>query len=541
MILKNKHSRRKNRHIRTLTSVALVSLTLLIFIGGSTLTHAAENNIVENNDNFTVSESPTDSFLTEAEVNIALIDSASGEIKISSEKILLKDIDIDIKNLDIYLSDIQLDENSLSEAENSFRTISNQFSSDNGSGSGNPFSFSTTGHYFQLRNLNFKWRDRPDENLEVGLSYDNQKLIIQKPIVTTGTPLGYATLSFGTISQGADKFSVSGSAKGIKNLRESTLESAAENFNIKLVKPSLFFFTPILGTHSFTLTDNHIDIKGVSTFGEILKQRKINADVNVSRQETNLKSLNPTDNIISISIIKLKEKSVSLEAPSPYDKFLLKNVNWHYDSIDQSLENLDAKFKDVSISYASLENSSVRLKRLDLNWKNPRFSIEIPFLGISSIKSKQIPLDNLKMKLENLDVKSMRYHKKILDNVQFKKFTAIQDMSRLGKFEITLRGLKGTTENLTIIQPNISLSDPGFLGFEMNMDKLNLEEPTESNITKASVIINLPGSSKMIWSPRALNMPNSQTLLSSFLLLGVLLFYKISARSKSPSDDRGKD
>jgi len=540
--MKMKEENKKSRgKIRKTILAKMVILALLLLAVSATPVQASEDNTMDNNDNIESLEIPADNIFTEAEVTISLIKSASGEIKISGDKVLLKDIDIDIKNLDIYLSDIQLDENSLSEAENSFKMISKQFSSDNESGGGNPFSFSTTGHYFQLRNINFKLRERTDENLEVGLSYDNQKLIIQKPIVTTGTPLGYATLSFGTISQGADKFSVTGSAKGIENLRDSKLESVMENFNVKLVKPSLFLFTPILGTHSFTLTDDHITIKGVSTFGDILKQRKINADVNVSQQETNLNSLNPTDNIISISVVKLKEKSVSLEVPSPYDKFLLKNVNWHYDSIDQSLENLDAKFKDVSISDASLENSSVSLKRLDLNWKNPRFSLEVPFLGIFSTKTKQIPLDNLKMKLENLKVESMSYHNKILDNVHFKKLTAIQDMSKVGKFEISVRGLKGTPENLTIIQPKISLTNPGLLGFEMNLDKLNLEEPSKSNITKASLSINLPGSSEMTWSPRALNIPNSQTLLSSFLLLGVLLFYKISTKAKSPSDDRGKN
>ncbi len=537
---KDKNSEEINSYMRKFAITAIFILTISVFKFNLTPIQALnENNPVDNNEILGTSDAPTDNSFTKTEVTIGLVNTSSGEIKLSRDKIFLKDIDIDIKNLAIYLSDIKVDENSMSDIQKSFRSISNQFSSDNGNG--NPFSFSTTGHYFQLRNLNFNWQEGPNENLEVGLSYDNQSLMIREPIVTTGTPLGYATLSFGAISQGADKFSVSGSVQGLENLHEMTLDSAMDNFDVYLTKPSLFFFTPILGTHSFTLTDEHIAVEGVSSFGEILKQRKINANVKVRKQETNLNSLNPTDNIISISMIKFREKSVSVETPPPYNKFLIKNVNWHYDSIDQYLENLNANFKDVSISNASLENSSVSLKRLEMDWKNPRFSVEIPFLGVSSFKSNQIHLNNLNLKLENLEVDSMSFHENILENVNFDRFTAKQEMSRLGKFEIIVRGLKGTPDNLTIIQPNIALTNPGIAGFELNLDKLNLEEPTESNITKASATFNLPGSSKMTWRPRSLEPSNSQVLLSSFLIAGLLLFYRVSGAGMNSSSKGNED
>ena len=541
MILRkeSKNSKEGSNNMRNITLSAVAIFTILVFTVMATPIHALnENNTVDNNENIETVENPIENSLTETKVTIALVNSSSGQIKISSDKILLKDVDIDIKDLGIYLSDIKIDENSMSDIQKSFSSISNQFSSDNGSGNGNPFSFSTTGHYFQLRNLDFNWRESSNENLEIGLSYDNQELMIKKPIVTTGTPLGYATLSFGAISQGTDKFSVSGSTQGLENLHKMNLESAMDNFNVDLAKPSIFFYTPILGTHSFTLTDEHITVKGVSTFGEIIEQRKINADVNVRKQKTNLNSLNPTENTISFSMIKLRNKSVSVEPPSPYDKAILKNVKWHYDSIDQSLENLDAKFRDVSLSDASLENSSVSLNRLDMDMINPRFSIEIPFLGVSSFESNQIHLDNLDMKLENLEVDSMSFNDNIPENIHFDIFKARQEMSRLGNFEITVRGLEGTTDNLTIIRPDISLTNPGLAGFKLNLDKLNLEEPTKSNITKASVTFNLPGSSEMTWRPKGLEPSNSQALMSSLFLVGLLLFYKVSgAGIKSPSED----
>lgn len=533
---KRKIPRAKKHRMKFLTIFAIAVLTIIAStasIGSSQALN--DNNSIENNDNLEVIEQPLDNSTAETNITISLIDTSSGQIIFSENKIILKDLYLGVDNLDAYFSNLHFDENSISDIENSFANFSNQFSSDNQSGSGNPFSFSTTGHYLQLRNLDFSWQEIPNGDLEVGLSYENQKLMISEPIITTDTPLGYATLSFGVISQSADKFSVSGSTGGPENLDKITLDSAMENFNVDLAKPSLFFYTPILGTHSFTLTEGYVKVKGVSSFSEILEQRKINADINVSEQATNLHTLNPTETTISLSIIEIRDNSIGLRPPAPYDKLILKNANWHYDSIDQSLKNLDINFKDVSITSASLENSSVLMEELNMDLKNPQFSMEIPFLGLTTMETKQNDLDNLDLKVENLEVESLGMHSNILDNVHFEKVTARQKMPKIGNFRLIAKDIEGTPESPTIIQPKMSLTDPGLLGFELDLDKLDIEKPTESDITEASITINLPGSSSMTWTPKGVEPSSNQALMSSFFLLGLVILYGINGINRNSS------
>lgn len=506
---------------------------------------------LENEVNFREINEKENHISSRIQMKISVLNFSSGDSYVSKEGIAIKNTVFQIKNTNLNVKNLKVTEKDVKNIISDFEDYLNNQPENSkqgggeqvkqgggGQGEGTPTAFSMRGHVLQMKNLYLGGYRKGDRGYRIGFSFDNQVLVLNEPIVTTDTAVGNLSLSYGTFTQSIENFSLGIMSEPSTDFAPDNIHAVLKNLNVEMVNPTIVADLPFTGKTSFALSDQPINIEHVSTSISVLENSPINANINIQEQKTKIPSLDGDS--ISISGINVENKSIILNTPSSLEMIGFGDIKLSYDYVTQSLKNLNVNIENVSLSNPSLNDSTINLKDLKVEVINPALSIEIPILGLLSAKSNQINLENMETSIENLTVEKLSMDENIWNYVQFEKASVNQKISEIGKLTIEIDDIEGRQNNPVFSEPQISLKQPKYIGFNLKLNKLNTDKLSKTEVKNASFSLNVPSLGVVTWQLEGIMPTETQILTATLPLLGVIFFFTRVRKRKKKENPKNK-
>lgn len=501
-------------------------ISLSFFLASPNPVNASSDNLTENEENLQNRDREPVEISSGVSMKISIFSASSENISIGEDEILLKDTVIKIEKPYIKVKNISVDSSDVSTIKGAISQIGDLLSNQSGGqgGEGGATAFSVEGHVLQFKNLQFAGYNNENNDFNLGLSFENEVLALREPIISTQTAFGDFTVTYGSVTQSLEKFSLATKNEPPKDLSPENIQVVLDNLNVEMAKPSIVVDLPFLGTSYFALSDQYLSLKDITTKLEILENSLMNAEIRVDNQKMEFQNLGERERSISISAINMENKSLTVDVPKSYNRMGIGDIKLRYDSVTQFLDNFYFDIENVSSTQSFLNNSSLSLEGLKLDIENPVLTTEIPIFGLIKLQSKDLKLENMKFTTENLKVKKIGPEENIWNYVEFNKVYLHQEFPEMGKLNIGINDIVGSQENPVFIEPRIELNQPKYVGFELELDKLNIENPASSTIKNATLSFNIPKIGVTTYHLDGMMPTRTQMLTATLSLLGGIFF-----------------